>query len=75
MVKAGFEKNVFNEERKLEYSSITPNNLTRISQKTSSNTYNATSNYDLDFAGLKDNQKRPISELFLTIINKKNVFF
>jgi hypothetical protein len=70
MVKAGFEKNVFNEERKLEYSSITPNNLTRISQKTSSNTYNATSNYDLDFVGLKDNQKRPISEIYFTVVNK-----
>ena len=48
MVKAGFEKNIFNEEKKLEYSSITPNNITRISQKTSSNTYNLTSKYDLD---------------------------
>jgi hypothetical protein len=70
VTKAGFEKNVFNEQRKLEYSSITPNNLTRISQKTSSNAYNMTSAYDLDFASLRDNQKRPISEIDLTIINK-----
>ena len=70
VTKAGFEKNVFTEQRKLEYSSITPNNLTRISQKTSSNAYNMTSAYDLDFANLKDNQKRPISEIDLTIVNK-----
>ena len=70
MTRAGFEKNVFSEIKKLEYSSITPNNITRISQLTSSNAYNATVNYDLDFTNVLDNQKRPISELFLTIVNK-----
>jgi hypothetical protein len=70
MTKNAFEKNVFSEERKLEYSSITPNQVTRISQKTSSNSYNVTVNYDLELGGVLDNQKRPISELFLTIINK-----
>jgi hypothetical protein len=61
MTRAGFEKNVFSELKKLEYSSITPNNVTRISQLTSSNAYNATVNYDLDFNNILDNQKRPIS--------------
>ena len=70
MVKNAFEKNLFNEERKFEYSSITPNQISRISQKTSSNSYNVTVNYDLDLNGVLDNQKRPVSELFLTIINK-----
>ena len=70
MTKAGFEKNVFSEIKKLEYSSITPDNVTRISQLTSSNAYNATVNYDLDLNNVLDNQKRPISELFLTIVNK-----
>lgn len=70
MVKNGFEKNVFSEEKKLEFSSITPNLLTRVSQKTSSNSYNVTVNYDLDFDGIIDNQMRPISELFLTVINR-----
>ena len=70
MTRVGFEKNVFNELKKLEYSSITPNQVTRISQLTSSNAYNVTVNYDLDFTNLLDNQKRPISELFLTVINK-----
>ena len=70
MTKVAFEKNVFSEIKKLEYSSITPNQVTRISQLTSSNAYNVTVNYDLDFTTLLDNQKRPISELFLTVINK-----
>jgi len=70
MTKNGFEKNVFNEERKFEYSSITPNNVSRVSQKTSSNSYNITVKYDLDLNNILDNQKRPVSELFLTIINK-----
>jgi hypothetical protein len=70
VTKIGFEKNVFREDKKFEYSSITPNKLSRISQKTSSNAYNMTSAYDLDFAGYLDNQKRPLSEIFLTIVNK-----
>jgi hypothetical protein len=70
MTKNAFEKNVFIEEKKFEYSSITPNNVSRVSQKTSSNSYNITVNYDLDLANLLDNQKRPVSELFLTVINK-----
>jgi hypothetical protein len=70
ITKAGFERNVFAEEKKLEYSSITPNNVTRISQKNSSNSYDATSNYDLNFIGYYDNQKRPLNEISLTIINK-----
>jgi len=70
VTKIGFEKNVFREDKQFEYSSITPNKLSRISQKTSSNAYNMTSAYDLDFAGYIDNQKRPLSEIFLTIVNK-----
>jgi hypothetical protein len=70
ITKAGFERNVFAEDKKLEYSSITPNNVTRVSQKNSSNSYDATSNYDLDFRGYYDNQKRPLNEISLTIINK-----
>ena len=70
VTKAGFEKNVFSEEMKFEFSSITPNKVSRISQKTSSNAYDITSSYDLDFSNLRDNQKRPITEIFLTAIFK-----
>ena len=70
MTKNAFEKNVFSEQKKFEYSSITPNQVSRISQKTSSNSYNITVSRDINLQNLIDNQKRPVSELFLTIINK-----
>ena len=70
MTKNGFEKNVFSEDKKFEYSSITPNKISRISQKNSSNVFNVTVNYDLDLNNILDNQKRPVSEIFLTVINK-----
>lgn len=70
VTKTGFEKMPFNEERKIELSSITPNQVTRISQKTSSNAYTFTPRRDIDLGKLIDNQKRPVSELFLTIINR-----
>jgi len=70
ITKTGFEKNPFLDERKFEFSSITPNNLSRVSQKTSSNVYSITFKRDVDLGGIIDNQKRPVSELFLTVINK-----
>jgi len=68
--KAGFEKNVFQEDRKLELSSLTPNNITKIVQRNSSNAYNFTVVRDLEIVDLLDNQKRPITELYLTIVFK-----
>jgi hypothetical protein len=70
VTKNGFEKNIFNENKKFEYSSITPNQVSRVSQKNSSNSYNITVARDIDLNNVLDNQKRPVSELFLTIINK-----
>ena len=70
MTKNAFEKNVFPEQRQFEFSSITPNRVSRVSQKNSSNSYNITVNYDLNLTDVIDNQKRPVSELFLTIINR-----
>jgi len=70
VTKIGYEKNPFNEDRQLELSSLTPNKITRITQKNSSNTYNITVKNDIDISKYIDNQMRPITELFLTIINK-----
>lgn len=70
ITKSAFEKNIFNEQRQYEFSSITPNNKSRISQKTSSNSYNITNKYDVDIQGLVDNQKRPLTKVYLSIINK-----
>ena len=70
VTKTGFEKNPFGNEKKLELNTLTPNNITRISQKTSSNAFTITMNRDIDISKLLDNQKRPVTELFLTIINR-----
>ena len=70
ITKTAFEKNIFIEQKQFEFSSITPNQKSRISQKTSSNSYSITNKYDLDINGLVDNQKRPLTSIFLTIINK-----
>lgn len=69
-IKNGFELNAFNVQKKFEFAPITPNNKSRISQKTSSNSYNFTVERDIDLEGLIDNQNRPISELYLSIINR-----
>lgn len=70
VTKNGFELNVFKEEKKYEFGPITPNNVSRVSIKTSSNSYNFTFNRDIELVGLTDNQNRPITELFLTIVNR-----
>lgn len=70
VTKTGFELNSFSNEKKLEYSSITPNDITRISQKTSSLTYTVTVSQDVVLSGVTDNQNRPVGEIFLSIVNK-----
>jgi hypothetical protein len=68
--KIGFELNPFNNEIQLELSSLTPNNITRVSKKTSSFTYDFTLKDNLVISGITDNHNRPVGEIFLSIINK-----
>lgn len=70
VTKSGFELNPFKNIRQFEFSSITPNNIDRVSKKSSSLTYNFTMKNDLIISGITDNQKRPLDEIYLTIINK-----
>ena len=67
---AGFEKNGFRIVKKFESKQLTPNQVSRVSVKEDSQSYNISCSEDLDINGLTDNLNRPISELFLTIINK-----
>lgn len=69
VIKTAFENTSFSDEKKLEYPILTPNNISRVSQKNSSNTYVFTLNDKLDISGLLDNQKRVLSELCLTIVH------
>lgn len=68
--KMGFENNPFKKVQKLEYSALTPNNEQRISTINGNQTFGFSVDRDIDIIGITDNQGRPISELFVTIINK-----
>ncbi len=70
IVNGGFENNPFPNKTKLEYSALTPNNIQRVSTKDGSKTFTFTFNKDIKINKLKDNINRPITELFLTIIER-----
>jgi hypothetical protein len=70
ITKMGFENNPFPNKRKLEYSGLTPNNVQRVSVKTGTQSYGFTVNPDIDVTNLIDNNGKPITELFLTIVNR-----
>ena len=70
LLKAGFELNNFRSKTKLEKSVITPNSVERTSIKEGNQSYTLSFNCDIDIKPLKDNQKRPITELFFTTIWK-----
>jgi hypothetical protein len=70
MVKAGFEQNIYNAKSKFENAVLTPNNLSRTSILEGSQSYSLSFNVDIDINPLRDNQNRPVSELFFTTIWK-----
>jgi hypothetical protein len=65
---AGFERNIYGDKTKCEIRSLTPNQRQRTSVKEGSRSYTLAFNCDIDIEGLKDNQGRPITELFFTSI-------
>jgi len=70
MARMGFENIPFNNNSKLEYSALTPNNVQRVSVRNSSQTASFTFEKDIDVSRYKDNQQRPLTELFVTVLNK-----
>lgn len=70
LVNAGFDQNIFGVNRKFESSGFTPNRLSRVSIKEGSQSYTLSFNSDIDINPIRDNQKRPITELFFTTIWK-----
>ena len=70
LVNAGFEKNIFGSKKKFESPVYTPNNVKRVSFKEGSQSYTLSFNKDINVNELRDNQKRPISELYITTIWK-----
>jgi hypothetical protein len=70
IAKAGFEQNIYNAKSKFENAVLTPNNLSRTSILEGSQSYSLSFNVDIDINPLRDNQNRPVSELFFTTIWK-----
>jgi hypothetical protein len=70
LIKAGFEENIFGKKKKFESSGYTPNKIARVSIKEGSQSYSLSFNNDIDIQNLLDNQRRPVSEFFFTVIWK-----
>jgi hypothetical protein len=70
VTQCGFEQNAFRTVRRFESADVTPNQNQRISVKEDSQSYNVSFNNSIDINNLIDNQNRPISELYVTIINR-----
>jgi hypothetical protein len=70
LVKGGFENTAFTTRRKLEYSGLTPNRVQRISYKQGNQVFTFSFDKDIDITGLKDNNSKPVTDLFVTILNK-----
>jgi hypothetical protein len=68
LTNAGFEQNVYFDKKKCEIKPLTPNNTQRTSVKEGSRSYNLSFNCDVDINGIKDNQNRPVSNLYFTTI-------
>ena len=68
IVKLAYEQNPFFLEKKLQYSALTPNNVERLAVKENNQTYSVTFKRDFDISGFRDNNKRPLSSLFVTIV-------
>ena len=70
LVKAGFDQNIFGSKKIYESSGYTPNKISRVSIIDGSQSYNLSLNVDININPIRDNQKRPITELFFTTIWK-----
>ena len=68
LTNAGFEQNVYFDKKKCEIKPLTPNNTQRTSVKEGSRSYNLSFNCDVDLNGIRDNQNRPVSNLYFTTI-------
>jgi hypothetical protein len=70
LTKAGFDQNGFGVKRQYEYSALTPDNIARVTQKEGNQSYLISFSKDIDISKYRDNLNRPLSELFITILNK-----
>ena len=70
VTKIAFENNPLGIKKKLEYSGLTPNQTQRVSIKEDSQSFSFTFNKDIRINPLIDNTGKPVTELFVTILEK-----
>lgn len=70
LTNAGFEREIFSDEKKFFQAALTTNQQDRVAYKEGTSVYNLTNKTRIDINGLIDNNKRPLIELYYTIINK-----
>lgn len=70
LTNAGFEREIFSDEKKFFQAALTTNLQDRVAYKEGTNVYNLTNKVRIDINGLIDNNKRPLTELYYTIINR-----
>jgi hypothetical protein len=70
LTNSGFDQNAFRSVKKFESKELTPNLSPRISVKEDSQSYNLSFKNTIQLSGLTDNLKRPITEIYTTIINR-----
>jgi len=68
LTNAGFERNIYGDKKKCEIKVLTPNQVKRTSIKEGSRAYSLSFNCDFNIRGLRDNQNRPLTQLFFTTI-------
>lgn len=67
---AGFEQNAFSERKQYNFSSQTPDSTSKITKKEGNKSFLLTFSKDIDTSKLRDNWNRPVTELFITILNR-----
>ena len=68
--KMGFENVPFTNQQKMEYSALTPNLQQRVSIRENSQAFSFTFKKDLNIYDMVDNNMKPVTDVFVTIVNK-----
>jgi hypothetical protein len=69
-LKAAFSQNGFFNKKKFLTSALTPNYVSRVVEQDGTQNFNITFAKDIIVSGYTDNLNRPLSELYLTVLNR-----
>ena len=70
LTKTAFENNAFRKTKKFETKALTPNLNPRTSIKEGTQSYSLSFKDNFSINGLKDNLNRPLTELYVTVVNR-----